>query len=635
MPRRALAALALLALLAPLPALVPRPTSGAPSLADPGDVEGFVAGFLEAELAERHVPGAVFVLVRGDRVALARGLGVADVGTQAPVDPERTLFRVASVSKLFTATAAMQLVEQGRLGLDDDVNTHLRGLRVPDAFGEPVRVRNLLTHTGGFDDRFIGIASPGPDAQEPLHEHLARRLPERVLPPGRVVSYSNYGIALLGAVVEDVTGRPFEVAVAENVLRPLGMARSSFRPDAALRADLATGYERRGSALVPIPYDSLHVAPAGALCATGLDMARFLRAQLRGGAVDGVRVLRPETVAAMQRTQFSNDPALPGLGLAFHERRHGRYRAVEHAGDWGGFASLLEVVPDADVGFFLSYNVDDPALRERFVSAFLARYLPAERAPAAEPPAGADARIGALAGWYRWNRYSRDQVTKLIATPLHVVASGPGEVTVSAPGSPFDPLVLREVAPGRFEAPAGDEAAVFRTDAAGRGSELFLAAYGMPLAADRLAWWETPPALLGGLTLLPAVLLSALVVWPVAGLRRRHSGAPRPEPLARAATGTALFASAAWVACVAGGAAALAAAAPGTLVHGPPPGFPAALACGVAGALATFPTFGFAILAWARGWWSTRFRLHYALVAAAALVLLLLAREWNLIGFRY
>ena len=629
-PRRAPPALALLALLA---ALLPARAPARPSLDDASEVEGFVAGFLEAELRERRIPGAVFVLVRGDRVALARGYGVANVESGAPVDPERTLFRVASVSKLFTATAALQLVEQGRIGLDDDVNQHLRSLRVPDAFGEPVRVRHLLTHTAGFDDRFIGIAALGADPPETLRAHLARRLPKRAFPPGRSASYSNYGMALLGLLVEDVGGRPFEQAVEAGVLQPLGMTRSSFRPDAALRADLATGYVRWGDTLRPLAYDAGLLAPAGNLAATGADMARFLRAQLRGGALGGARVLRRETLAEMQRTQFRHDPALPGLGFGFHERRHGRYRAIEHAGDWGGFASLLQLVPEADLGWFLSYNVDDPGLRERFSAAFLARYVPVERAPAPAPAPGAEERAARIAGWYRWNRYTRADLTKLFAAPVRVEAVGAGELRVSSPGSPLDAVALREEAPGRYVAVAGDEAAVFRTDEAGRGRELFLAAYGIPFACERLAWWQTPPAFLGGLALFAVVLLSALLAWPLAAWRRRRRGGAAAEPLARVATATALFAAAAWVASLVVAIAALGGTA--QLVHGPPPGLAAALSLGVAAALATFPTFGFAILAFARGFWSRGFRLHYLAVAGAALGLLLVFREWNWIGFRY
>ncbi|HEX2485813.1 MAG TPA: serine hydrolase domain-containing protein, partial [Myxococcota bacterium] len=484
------------------------PVAARPSLDDASDVEGFVTGFLEAELRERHVPGAVFVLVRGDRVVLARGFGLANVAAQTPVDPKRTAFRVASVSKLFTATAVMQLVEEGRLGLDDDVNAHLRSVRVPEAFGEPVRVRHLLTHTAGLDDRFVGMAALTDEPPEALAAHLARRLPARVFPPGRAISYSNYGIALLGVLVEDVGGKPFEVTVDERILRPLGMPRSSFRPDAALRADLATGYARRGTDLRPLPWDSVLIGPAGGLVATGADMARFVRANLRGGAVDGARVLRPETLAEMHRTQFRHDPELPGVGLAFHEREHGPHRALEHAGDWGGFASLLQLVPESDFGFFLSYNVDDPGLRERFATAFLTRYLSVERPPLPEPAAGAQERARAVAGWYRWNRTTRADLTKVFAPPVHVVATGGGEVRIGSPGSPFDPLALREVAPDRYAASGGDEAAVFRTDETGR--ELFLSAFGLPLACEGLAWWQTPIALIGGAALFLAMLLSAL-----------------------------------------------------------------------------------------------------------------------------
>jgi CubicO group peptidase (beta-lactamase class C family) len=456
--------------------------AAAPSLDDPGDAEAFVTGFLQAELAERRVPGAVFVMVRGGEVLFARGFGMADLARAAPVDPERTLFRVASLSKLFTGTAVMQLVESGAVELDADVNQYLRSFSVPPAFGEPVRVRHLLTHTGGFDDRLLGMAASSEAAQEPLRAHLARRLPERVMPPGRVFSYSNYGMALLGAVIEEVSGQPFEAYVSERVLAPLGMTRSSFAPGPELRADLATGYALRRGKPEPLAYDWLNIPPAGGLAATAADMARFLRAQLGGGALEGARILRPETLAEMHRTQFSHDPALPGVGLAFMERRHGRYRTLEHAGDWGGFASLLVLVPEA----------------------------------------GADERIAALAGWYRWNRCSRDQLTKLLAFPLRVDRTGPGTLRLVIPGGFIDPIELREVEPWRFARADGDEVALFRAEGEEPAATLFLAAFGLPFAFDRLSRWHEPPLQLAALAVGALLAASALVAWPVAAWRRGH-----------------------------------------------------------------------------------------------------------------
>ncbi len=605
------------------------------SLDDESDLGGFVTGFLQAELRERRVPGAVLVLVRGDRVVLSRGFGLADVARGTPVDAERTLFRVASVSKLFTATAAMQLVEAGALDLDADVNGMLRSFRIEEAFGAPVTARQLLTHTAGFDDRLMGMSTADLTKREPLRAHLARRMPGRALPPGRVFSYSNYGIALLGALVEEVSGQPFESYVEERVLLPLGMRRSSFAPDAALRADLATGYALRGGVAAPLPYDLLHVAPAGGLAATGADMARFLRAQLRGGALEGRRVLRRETLAEMHRTQFSHDPALPGVGLGFLERRHGRWRALQHSGDWGGFASLLFFVPEADVGFFLSYNVDDLLLRERFVEAFLERYFPLERALPAEPPPGSAERIRSALGWYRWNRCSRDQLTKMVAFPLRVDAAGPGTLRLVVPGGLIDPIELREVAPWRFGRAGGDEAAVFDAEGEGPPATLFLAAFGLPFAFDRLPRLEWPPLQLGAVALGAGLALSAWIAWPLAARRRSRRRRPRPPPLARAATATGLLAGGAWLALLAGLAALLSSLPGEVLLREPPAPLAPILGLGVVASLATFPLLGFVLLAFARGWWSLPFRLHFALVALGAGALLLVLHDWNLIGFHY
>jgi len=606
----------------------------AASLDDPGDLDAFASGFLEAELRERDVPGAVLVVVRHGKPVFSRGFGHADLGRAVPVDPERTLFRVASVSKLFTATAAMQLVERGVLGLDDDVNQHLRSFRVPDAFGEPVRVRHLLTHTAGFDDRLVGMAAAREDPREPLQAHLARRLPERVFPPGRFFSYSNYGIALLGAVVEEASGQPFEAYVEEHILAPLAMTRSSFAPEPALRADLATGYYRRGGSHRPLAFDWLRVAPAGGLAATGHDMARFLLAQLAGGALEGARILRAETLAQMHRQQFTHDPSLPGVGLGFMERRHGRWRSLEHAGNWGGFASLLFLLPEADLGFFLSYNLDDLLLRERFTTALLERYFPVERALPA-PPAGGAERVPRTLGWYRWNRCSRDQLTKLMAFPLEVEATGASGIRLRVPGGFIDPIELREVAPFRFAREDGDEQALFRAEGGQRAGLLFLAAFGMPFAFERLAGWQEPPRQLAALAAGSVLALSALVGWPLAAWRRRRAGREAPPALARLATGIGLVACAGWLALLAGLAGLLASLPPGSLLQEPPRALPLALAPGVAAALATFPFLGFVLLAGARGWWSLRFRIHFACVALGAGALLAVLHDWNLVGFHY
>jgi hypothetical protein len=366
-------------------------------------------------------------------------------------------------------------------------------------------------------------------------------------------------------------------------------------------------------------------------------MTRFLRAQLGGGAFGGARILRAETVAEMQRAQFSHDPALPGVALGFMERRHGSHRSLEHAGDWGGFASLLVLVPEADLGFFYSQNTDDLMVRERLVQALLERYFPVERSLPAQPPADSEARVAKSLGWYRWNRTSRDQLTKVMAFPLRVERSGPGALRLVVPGGFIDPLELREVEPWRFARADGDEQALLRAEGSARAQTLFLAAFGLPFAFDRLSRWHEPPlqlAVLGGGSLLAA---SALVAWPIAGWRRRRrraEGAPR-DLLARAALWLGLVACASWLALLVGMGLLLVSLVPGALMRETPRALPPILAFGVVAALASFPFAGSVLLAFARGWWSLPFRIHFAAAALGALGLLWVLHDWNFVGFHY
>ncbi|GAB3959304.1 hypothetical protein GCM10029978_006080 [Actinoallomurus acanthiterrae] len=227
---------------APAEAATGRSGERAPTLRDVGaTVDGIVPGLL----AKDRIPGAAVVVVAGGRQVFARGYGVADVGARRPVDPEHTGFFMGSMAKLFTATAALQLVDQGRLDLHTDVNRYLTDFKIRDTYpGRPVTLENLLTHTAGFDDDIVGAARANPADVEPLGKSLAKRQPARVRPPGTVVAYDNYGAALAGYLVEVASGEPFARYVDEHVLESLGMSATTFAQPhpAAIDATLARGY---------------------------------------------------------------------------------------------------------------------------------------------------------------------------------------------------------------------------------------------------------------------------------------------------------------------------------------------------------------------------------------------------------
>ena len=262
-------------------------------------------------IARGEIPGAVFLLVQGDRVVLRKAYGHADPAKKIPMDVDRTAIHVCSVSKIFTAVAVMQLVEKGQLDLDTDVNEYLKAFQVRNPFETKLTLRRLLTHTGGLDDALPGKLAPTPAELEPLGEHLSRHMPPVIDAPGTVSRYSNYGVALAGYLVEVASGIPFETYVGRNVFAPLGMGSATFVQPSPLAADLAIGHGSRSGKANPQRPFLINDAPAGSVTTRADDMARFMIAFLNGGRLGDAVVLEPGSVAAMTSPQHQDDPGCP------------------------------------------------------------------------------------------------------------------------------------------------------------------------------------------------------------------------------------------------------------------------------------------------------------------------------------
>jgi len=241
--------------------------AGAPARSGTVDgraVEDFMDEYFARQLEEEKIPGATVSVVEDGKALLAKGYGQADVENNEPVVADETLFRIASTSKLFTATAVMQLVEEGKLDLDRDVNYYLDDVEIPDTYpGRPVTLRHLLTHTAGFEEEFTGSLARDADEVVPLGEYLSENVPARVRPPGEVTSYSNYGMALAGHLVEEASGMPYDRYLEENVFGPPGMRSTTAAqpPTPALRDQLATGYEVGKEGPVAGPFEYIDEAP--------------------------------------------------------------------------------------------------------------------------------------------------------------------------------------------------------------------------------------------------------------------------------------------------------------------------------------------------------------------------------------
>lgn len=429
-------ALALAVLPAPLLAQGVPAASAASTKVDSSRLSGleeFVNGVMAQQLANREVAGAVISVVHNGKLLFSRGYGYADVDRKVPVDGEKTLFRPGSVSKLLTWTALMQQVELGRVNLDDEVNKYL-DFRIPDTQSRPILVRHLLDHTPGFEDRGANMMSKTPADFVALGPWLRDNIPTRVREPGVETSYSNYGSAIAGYIVERVSGEAFPDYIDGHILKPLGMASTTFREplSGTMAENMALGYELTDGRFVAKPFELYHnVMPAGSVSATAPDMAKFMIAQLHDGRLGKARILKPGTAQLMRGDLTRNAPALPGMGHGFMVLREQGPRLIGHGGNTADFHSFMLLAPEADFGFFVSTTGGPgsyPA-RTELMNAIIGRVFPESPAPrwsgpATPPPVGA----------YRTNRrtYSEPPEPKF---DIKVSAAGERAIMVESMGS--------------------------------------------------------------------------------------------------------------------------------------------------------------------------------------------------------
>lgn len=349
------------------------------------DLDSWLDGYVPHALSVADIPGAVVVVVKDGRILTARGFGYADVASKTKVDPQRTLFRIGSVSKLFTWTAAMQLVEQGKLNLDRDVNDYL-DFRIPPLDGKPVTLRQLMTHTGGFEDTGKSIITYDPRYQPTLDGYLRRWTPKRIFKPGTTPAYSNWGTALTAYIIERTSGQNFDNYLEHHIFQPLGMADTSFRQPlpSRLRASLATGYPSPGIAK---GFEYIGPSAAGSGSSTGPDMARFMIAHLQRGELGGHRILNAQTADMMHQSPLNNvDPAslIPPLNrmeLGFFETNVNGHEVIGHLGDVQAFHTSLHLFLKDGVGLYASFNSSGrdgavQGLRTALFQDFADRYFP-------------------------------------------------------------------------------------------------------------------------------------------------------------------------------------------------------------------------------------------------------------------
>jgi CubicO group peptidase (beta-lactamase class C family) len=435
---------------------------------DPVELAAFVDSFMTARMASERIPGADFVFVRNGRVLVTRGYGLARVDQPRPVLPESTIWRVGSISKVFTAVAVMQLVDRGAVELDAQVDTYVRRVAIPRTYPDPVTVRHLLNHTAGFDEVRPGTQAQTRDALLPLDQFLNDRL-VRVRPPGRTTAYSTYGITLAGEMIEEVSGATYEDFLQRNIWEPLGMRRSGIDVPSTLQGDVAMGYEIRGDSLVSQPWEWYHTAPASSINATVADMGRFVLSQLPTSGVAAPRILSDSARREMQRQQATMHPSIPGYAIGYNEDYVGDLRVLEHAGNMAGFSALMVLIPGEDAGFFVVHHLEGSRLRDDLKWLMLERFFPAATqrrpVPATLPPVET-VQPERFAGRYipLWSCFSCQPIR---AGSVMTVTARPDGTLEFAGGRwiAVDSL--------RFVRENGSGYIVFRTDSAGAVRELF------------------------------------------------------------------------------------------------------------------------------------------------------------------
>jgi CubicO group peptidase (beta-lactamase class C family) len=507
--------------------------AGAPAAAalTAPDVNAWLDGYLPYALKTGDIAGAVVVVVKDGEILSERGYGYADVAERKPVDPRLTLFRPGSVSKLFTWTAVMQLVEQGKINLDGDINQYL-DFKVVGLEGKPITMRNLMQHTAGFEEQAKSIISEDPHA--PKFDALLKAwVPERVFAPGSTPAYSNYGASLAGYIVQRLSGEPFDDYLDKHIFEPLDMRHSTFRQPlpSALAPLMSKGY--RTASDPPGEFEIVGPAPAGALSSPGEDMGHFMIAQLQGGEYHGKRILSAATAEQMHNSPLTLLPPLNRMELGFFETNINDHEVIGHLGDTEYFHTSLHLFLQENVGFYVSFNSPGKegaagVLRTAMFQDFADRYF-----PAASPGGRVDAKTAAahaalMSGSWANSRGSQSNFLAALGL-LEQVQAGvnkKGELEIaSITGPNGKPRHWVEIEPFVWlDADGHDRLTAKRVEGRPvRFSFDFLSPF---MVFDRVPWYANGAWLKPLLGASLAALVLTVLIWPVTAWVRRSYVSP-------------------------------------------------------------------------------------------------------------
>jgi CubicO group peptidase (beta-lactamase class C family) len=585
------------------------------------DLQAYIDGVMGSAIVDNQTVGATVAVVRDGRLAASRGYGMADVALEVPVRSDVSQFRIGSISKVLVWMGVLQQVEAGTLDLDADVNAYLKNFQMPSDFSEPITLRHLMTHTPGFEDSSVGLFVTGPRQVGTLVETLAANVPRRVVPPGSLISYSNYGAALAAHVVSQVTGVSWDDYAQTHILDPLDMTGATTRQPVPkpLVETRAKGYIPSGGVVEEKGFLYVPLAPAGAASATALDMAKLMAELLKPQSSS---VLSAQSKTQLMGTARAPHPLVNGLTLGMYEMSLGGPRAVGHGGDTILFSSLMVLWPGQNVGLFVSTNTVGGILVANRLMRSVAQHLGLAASMKTLP--GVD-NPQHLVGTYVSARRNQSNVSKLLGLVDAVQVAYDEQSQALKITDVLGVAQYHQVQDRVFQKVDGYDRVVFSGD-----SDAQLSFSNRPVVTYlRAEPHETPQANAIGLGLWFLLSVSAVLVWPISSLTHRR----RPSVQGAGAASVLAYTGAAVAIVYMVQLASVGSNAYDILVYGLGEatsllGYSVALAVLMVVQLMYLPR------AWLNGYWWLSRRIHFTLVVAAQGALLGWLWYWNLVPAR-
>lgn len=474
------------------------------------EVIQFMDSIAEEHIEKNNTTGIGYAIVQDGELLTTKGHGLANIDENRPFS-SNTSFRVASVTKLVTATAVMQLHSKGLIDLHRDIRNYLLDFNYKSIEGDSVTLQNLLTHTAGFEDKNLERRTHDASNQIPLKEYLYNEMPERVTKAGETFAYSNHGLALAGLIVEEVSGKVYEDFIQTELLSPLQMANSTF--DVSKATDFAMSYQKESQQWKPVPFDYIKTKPASMLISTVEDMAKFINFHLQTSSKNDGSLISNSSFAEMHSQQFTHHPQLPGIAVGFFEAHQNGLRLLRHGGTATNYGSFLCFIPEKGIGIFITHNGGDESLSKEMVQQFIHRFFPSTYS---EPTWNKNTTtdLSEINGEYVMNRFSHSTIEKLnllFTYKVKIVATE--DSSISLWGQEF-----REIAPLLFENTNENWKIGFGKDRKGDIGWF----YNENFAYKKLKWFESEKFTLFAVATLFLLFLFNLIRYVLLKVKKVH-----------------------------------------------------------------------------------------------------------------